>query len=97
MTESPFSDLKSKQKLCEIAFEHFHVQSFQLCNTAALSMYSTGNTSGLVVECGEGISYSVPVFEGYSIPHAKIKLDLAGQDITLQLIEQLEYGGIKCS
>jgi actin-related protein len=51
-------------------------------NTAALSMYSTGKVSGLVAEVGEGISYTVPIFEGYALPHAMIKLDLAGRDIT---------------
>ena len=53
-------------------------------------MYSTGKVSGLVVEAGEGISYTVPVFEGYALPHAMLKLDIAGVDVTNQLIEKLE-------
>lgn len=97
MTDSPFANKKDKQKMCELAFEHFHVKSFQLTNTAALSMYSTGRVSGLVVESGEAITYTVPVFEGYSIPHAMIKLEIAGQDITDSLIHELESSGIKCS
>jgi len=53
-------------------------------------MYSTGRVSGLVVESGEGLTYTVPVFEGYALPHAMIKLDVAGQDVTQSLIDQLE-------
>jgi len=68
--------------MAEIMFEHFKVKSLAVMNTAALSMYSTGRVSGLIVECGEGISYTVPVFEGYALPHAQIKLELAGHDIT---------------
>lgn len=68
--------------MAEIMFEHFKVKSLAVMNTAALSMYSTGKVSGLVVECGEGSSYTVPVFEGYALPHAKIRMDIAGQDIT---------------
>jgi actin-related protein len=59
-------------------------------NTAALSMYSSGRVSGLIAEVGEGISYTVPIFQGYALPHAMIKLDIAGQDVTRSLIEQLE-------
>ena len=68
--------------MAEIMFEHFKVKSLAVMNTAALSMYSTGRVSGLIVECGEGISYTVPVFEGYALPHAQIKMEVAGHDIT---------------
>ena len=81
--------------MAEIMFETFKVKSLAIMNTAALSMYSTGKVSGLVAEVGEGISYTVPIFEGYALPHAMIKLDLAGRDITQQLIEKLEANQIK--
>ena len=58
-------------------------------------MYSTGKVSGLVVESGESLTYTVPVFEGYAIPHALEKLELAGQDVTDQLITHLEKRKLK--
>jgi actin len=67
-------------------FEKFKVESLAIVNTAVLSLFSTGKTSGIVAECGEGVSYTVPVFEGYALPHAIHKLDIAGQDITNELI-----------
>jgi actin-related protein len=70
-------------------FEHFRVESLAIMNTSVLSLYSTGKTTGMVVECGEGVSYTVPVFEGYAMPHAIHKLDIAGQDVTNELIRQL--------
>ncbi len=81
--------------MADIMFEYFKVKSLAIMNTAALSMYSTGRVSGLVAEVGEGISYTVPIFEGYALPHAMIKLELAGKDITQQLIEKLEANKIK--
>ena len=69
-------------KMAEIMFENFKVKSLSIMNTAALSMYSTGKVSGLVAEGGEGISYTVPIFEGSALPHEMIKLELAGRDIT---------------
>jgi len=87
LTDSPFNPKENRQKLAEIMFEEFKVKSLAIMNTAALSMYSTGKVSGLVVESGEGISYTVPVFEGYALPHAMIKLDIAGFDVTQQLAD----------
>ena len=59
-------------------FETLGVKSLAIMNTAALSMYSSGRVSGLIAEVGEGISYTVPVFQGYALPHAQIKLEVAG-------------------
>lgn len=58
-------------------------------NTAVLSLFATGKTSGIVTEVGEGTSYACPVFEGYALPHAKQKLEIAGKDITEEMIRQL--------
>ena len=68
--------------MAQIMFEKFKVESLAIINTSVLSLFSTGKTTGLVVECGEGVSYTVPVFEGYALPHAIHKLDKAGQDVT---------------
>lgn len=75
--------------MAEILFESFKVKSLAVMNTAALSMYSTGKVSGLIVESGEGLTYTVPIFEGYALPHAQIKLEIAGYDVTQKLIKQL--------
>ena len=80
--------------MAECMFEQLKVKSLAIMNTAALSMYSTGKVSGLIAESGEGISYTVPIFEGYALPHAMIKLEVAGHDITQSLIKQLEDSGI---
>ena len=89
MTDSPMSRKEDKQRLAQIMFESFRFKAFALQNTASLSLFSNGTTTGLVAECGEGISYAVPVFEGYALPHAMQSMEVAGQEVTNKLISEL--------
>ena len=78
LTDCPLSKRDHKMKIATIMFEKFKVKSLALQNTAALSLFSTGTTTGLVAECGEGVTYTVPVFEGYALPHAMHNIKVAG-------------------
>jgi len=80
----------SRQWMTEIMFEKFKVKSLAIFKTSVLSLFSTGRTRGLVVESGEGLTQAVPVFEGYAIPHAIFKMDIAGQDITSRVQKMME-------
>lgn len=51
-------------------FERFGVPAFYLAIQAVLSIYSSGKTTGLVVDSGDGVTHVVPIYEGYSLPHA---------------------------
>lgn len=100
MTDCPFNKKEDKIRLTTLMFDYFKVQSFALINSAVLSLFSTGKTCGLVAECGEGVTYTVPIFEGYALPHAMHSLkangqDIAGQAITATLIRELQAGGVQ--
>ena len=70
-------------------FETFKVQRFTLINSATLSLFSTGTTTGLVAECGEGTTFTVPVFEGMALNHAMHRLDVSGLTVTEKLMDEL--------
>jgi len=78
-------------------FKTFNVPALCLCNAAVLSLFSTGRTTGVVLEAGEGVTYTVPVFEGFSLQHATLRLPLAGIDVTRYLMKILSEKGISFS
>ena len=86
ITDSPMNSKENKKNIAKHMFENFKVGQLAIMNTAVLSLFSTGKTTGVVAECGEGVSYTVPIFEGYALPHAMNKNDIAGQDVTNELI-----------
>jgi centractin len=59
-------------------FEKFQVSSFYLALQQVLALYSTGKTTGVILNSGYGMTSAVPVFEGFALSHAIQKINLGG-------------------
>ena len=64
-TGSPIKNHDNIKNLAIMIFEELQFKSFSLINSSSLSLFSTGRTSGIVLECGETKTFTVPIFEVY--------------------------------
>jgi actin-related protein len=83
--------------MTEIMFETFNVPSLFTSYQAVLALYSTGRTTGIVLDSGDGVTNTVPIYEGYALPHAIERNNFAGREITQNLHKLLDDVGMKFS
>jgi actin-related protein len=94
LTEAPMNPKVNREKMTSLMFETFNVQGLYVSIQAVLSLYSNGRTTGCVIDSGDGVTHTVPVFEGYSVPHAVQKNLIAGRAITDHMTNLLQMEGI---
>merc|ERR1719215_2579789 len=95
MTEAPLNPKANRERLTQVMFETFNVPALYVSIQAVLSLYTSGRVTGVVFDAGDGVSHTVPVYEGYAMPHAVKRIDVAGRDLTAHLSRLLLERGHK--
>lgn len=82
LTEAPRNPDSNRERMVQIMFETFSFPNVYIALQAVMSLYSAGRTTGLVCDSGDGVTHTIPVYEGYSIKHAIEKMQIAGRELT---------------
>lgn len=59
---APLNPKQNREKMTEIMFEQFDVPALFLAVQSVLSLYSSGKTTGLVLDSGDGVTHTVPIY-----------------------------------
>ena len=64
VTEPSLNTHSHRERLIEYMFETMNFGAVNVSNQAVLALYGQGLLTGMVVECGEGVTQVVPIYEG---------------------------------
>ncbi|CAK9038063.1 Actin [Durusdinium trenchii] len=87
LTEAPLNPTVHRELLVERFFEELHVPALQVVHSGALALYATNSRTGLVIEVGDGVAQTVPLYDSYVIFNAVKRRDYGGRDLTAYLGE----------
>ncbi|XP_053137219.1 actin-like [Hemicordylus capensis] len=93
LTEAPLNPEPNREKMTEIMFENFHVPAMFVGLQALLALYASARTTGLVLDSGDGVTLTVPIFKGHCLLHGISRMNFAGRDITRYLATLLLESG----
>lgn len=94
ITEPAMTSTKNREKMAEFLFDVFGMPGIHMMSQAVLSLFSTGRTTGLVIDSGDHVTYTVPVYDGYLLDHCVKRLDIGGRDVTEYLQRLLLERGL---
>merc|ERR1719333_46998 len=93
LTEPPYNPKPNREKMVETMFETFGVPSLNVSIQGVLALLGQGRTTGLVLDSGEGVTHTIPIFDGFGLPHCINRLDLAGRELNTLLAKLLAQEG----
>jgi actin len=90
---SPLTPMANLEKMTQIMFETFNVPAVAISSQPLCSLYASGRTTGVVLQIGDGVTWCVPILDGWALPHACMRLDIAGRDLTDYMMKILTERG----
>ncbi len=81
VSEPLFTSKAVRMRLTTTIFNGVGAQAFYVAQEPVLALYASGRTTGVVLEGDRDITRVAPIYEGYALPHAALRLDIGEADI----------------
>jgi len=93
LTEAPMNPKKNREEMAQVMFETWNVGGLWVGIQAVMALHHSGRTTGMVLDSGDGVTHTVPIYEGYSLQNAILRMDMAGCDMTERMGKLLRVRG----
>jgi actin beta/gamma 1 len=94
LSEPILTPLAQREKIIEIMLETYNTPAMHLSRQPLLTHFSSGRSTGLVIECGDGSVSVFPVYDYYTLHEAIFRVPYGGKDVTNYLIELIAQQGL---
>ncbi|KAJ2774793.1 hypothetical protein IWQ57_000667 [Coemansia nantahalensis] len=84
LIDDPFNHKSNRETMAQIMFEGFGVPALYVSSQAAMSLYASGRTTGIVLDSSGGVTRAVPIVEGCELPQANIRQEMTADDINVK-------------
>jgi centractin len=93
ITEPILNPYSHRKQIASALFDILGVPALFFGSQPILSLFASGEKSGVIMESGESITQCCVVYEGYSIPHSYLRYDFGGKHVTDYLQTLLKRQG----
>merc|ERR1719436_937777 len=76
-SEVPKNLKEQREKMVAVMFDDQQVPAAYTAISGVLALYASGRTTGVVLSVGDGVTHVTPIYEGYELPHATLRIDIA--------------------
>ena len=87
---SPIKNKDNILALTRLFLDDLNFKGLSIINSCSLSLFSTGRTSGLVLDCGEKKTMCVPIYEGFPLYHAMNISNIGGINISDEFLKGIK-------
>jgi actin len=95
LTDSPcFNPKPNREKMTQIMFENFLVPAMYVANQCVLALYANGRSTGAILNIGDDVTHAFPIYEGYVVSGAPLRMNVAGRKLTDHLVNLLMERGL---
>ncbi|CAD8065674.1 unnamed protein product [Paramecium sonneborni] len=93
LTEPPYASQQQKVEITKQFFESYNCPALFFAVSGVTSLFASGKSTGVILDIGDTISQSIPIYDGFYIQHSAQRVDLAGRDVTENLNNLLRRAG----